>query len=262
MAHLQVEHLSISFGGLKAVDDVSLEVEEGTIHGLIGPNGAGKTTIFNCISGVHKPDRGIIRFAGYDLTSLKPHQVAQCGIARTFQNIELFRSMTVLDNLLVGQHTHMRSGVLTSAFALPRVRQEETRSRERVQQVMRFLGLEEVQYLLASSLSFGHQKLLEFGRALAAEPKILLLDEPASGMNTQETNALRHLIEDVRRRFGITVFLVEHDMGLVMKLCERVSVLNFGIKIAEGTPQEIQNNPEVIEAYLGEETNVADDDQR
>jgi branched-chain amino acid transport system ATP-binding protein len=262
MAHLQVEHLSLSFGGLKAVDDVSFAVEEGTIHGLIGPNGAGKTTIFNCISGVYKPERGSIRFAGHDLTSLKPHQVAQCGIARTFQNIELFRSMTVLDNLLVGQHTHMRSGVLASALALPQVRQEEERSRAHVQQVMRFLGLEEVQYHLASSLSFGHQKLLEFGRALAAEPTILLLDEPASGMNAQETNALRRLIEGVRQRFGVTVFLVEHDMGLVMKLCERVSVLNFGMKIAEGTPQEIQNNPEVIEAYLGEETSVADDDQR
>jgi branched-chain amino acid transport system ATP-binding protein len=256
-----VEQLSISFGGLQAVNEVSFAVEEGAIHGLIGPNGAGKTTIFNCVSGLYKPQRGTIRFAGHDLTLLKPHQVAQCGIARTFQNIELFRNMTALDNLLVGQHTHLQCGMFAGALALPWGRREAEQSRARVRQIMQFLGLEEVQHHLAASLAFGHQKLLELGRALALEPRLLLLDEPASGMNPQETAALRLLIEDIRR-LGITILLVEHDMGLVMKVCDRISVLNFGIKIAEGTPRDIQHNPEVIEAYLGEVTNVAEPDQR
>ena len=259
MPHFAVEHLSMSFGGLKAVDNVSFEIQEGAIHGLIGPNGAGKTTVFNCISGLYKPTRGRVTFAEHDLTQLRPHHIAQVGVARTFQNIELFRQMSALDNVLVGQHSHLRAGVLASAFSLKWMHHEERQSRARVQEIMRFLGLEAVQHLPAGSLSFGHQKLLELGRALALEPQMLLLDEPASGMNTQETNVLRHLIQDIRQRFHITILLVEHDMGLVMKLCDRISVLNFGVKIAEGTPREIQNNPEVIEAYLGEETSVAED---
>ena len=259
MAHFQVECLCKSFGGLKAVDQVSFQIEQGAIHGLIGPNGAGKTTLFNCISGIYKPDEGKVIFAGHDLTALKSHQIAHVGVARTFQNIELFGQMTALENLLVGQHAHMRSGVFDSALRLLRVRREEDASRQKAQGILRFLGLEAIQDYPARSLSFGHQKLLELGRALALGPQMLLLDEPASGMNNQETTALRHLIEGIRTRMGITVLLVEHDMGLVMKLCDRISVLNFGVKIADGTPSEIQNNPEVIEAYLGEGASIAED---
>jgi branched-chain amino acid transport system ATP-binding protein len=243
MPHFAVEHLSMSFGGLKAVDDVSFEIQEGAIHGLIGPNGAGKTTVFNCISGLYKPTGGRVTFAEHDLTQLRPHDIAQVGVARTFQNIELFRQMSALDNVIVGQHSHLRAGVLASAFSRKWTQHEERQSRVRVQEIMRFLGLEEVQHLPAGSLSFGHQKRLELGRALALEPQMLLLDEPASGMNTQETIALRHLIQDIRQRFNITILLVEHDMGLVMKLCDQISVLNFGVKIAEGTPREIQITP-------------------
>lgn len=259
MAYLQVERLSMHFGGLKAVDEVSFAIEKGVIHGLIGPNGAGKTTIFNCISGLYKPTHGSIRFDTHYLTAMRPHQIAQVGVARTFQNIELFGQMTALENLLVGRHVHLQAGVFASALHLPRVRQEERRSREQAQEILRFLRLDGVQYHLAASLPFGHQKLLELGRALALEPQLLLLDEPASGLNNQETGELREWIEKIRQDFHMTVLLVEHDMGLVMKLCDRISVLNFGVKIAEGTPLEMQNNPEVVEAYLGEETSVAED---
>lgn len=259
MARLQVEELSIHFGGLKAVDNVSFTIEDRTIHGLIGPNGAGKTTIFNCISGVYQPNQGRLLFDGRDLTPLQPHEVAQLGVARTFQNIELFHNMTAFENVMVGRHIHMHASVFAGAFALPRVRAEERQSRQRALEILAFLKLSDVQHHLASSLAFGHQKMLELGRALALEPKLLLLDEPASGMNTQETTALRLLIDEIRTQLGVTVFLVEHDMGLVMKLCDRISVINFGVKIAEGTPQEIQNNPDVIEAYLGEGSSVADD---
>jgi branched-chain amino acid transport system ATP-binding protein len=259
MPHFAVEHLSRYFGGLKAVDDVSFEIQEGAIHGLIGPNGAGKTTVFNCISGLYKPIRGRVTFAGHDLTQLRPHHIAQVGVARTFQNIELFRQMSALENVLVGQHSHLRAGVLASAFSLKRMHHEKRQSRTRAQEILRFLSLEEVQHLPAGSLPFGHQKLLELGRALALEPQLLLLDEPASGMNTRETITLRHLIQNIRQRFNITILLVEHDMGLVMKLCDQISVLNFGVKIAEGTPRQIQHNPEVIAAYLGEEKSVAED---
>jgi branched-chain amino acid transport system ATP-binding protein len=190
---------------------------------------------------------------------MRPHQIAQVGVARTFQNIELFGHMTALDNLLVGRHVHLQAGVFASALQLPWVRQEERRSREHAREILRFLRLDGVQHHLAASLPFGHQKLLELGRALALQPQMLLLDEPASGLNNQETGELREWIEKIRQDFHMTVLLVEHDMGLVMKLCDRISVLNFGVKIAEGTPLEIQHNPEVVEAYLGEETSVAED---
>jgi branched-chain amino acid transport system ATP-binding protein len=259
MAHFQVEHLSMYFGGLKAVDDVSFAIAEGAIHGLIGPNGAGKTTIFNCISGLYKPTQGTVTFAGHNLTQLRPYQIAALRIARTFQNIELFGHMTALENLLVGRHPHLQTGVFASALQLARVRQEEQQARERAQEILRFLHLDGVAHYMAAALPFGHQKLLELGRALALEPRMLLLDEPGSGLNNQETVELREWIAKIRQDFGVTILLVEHDMGLVMKLCDRISVINFGVKIAEGTPHEIQHNPEVIEAYLGEETSVAED---
>jgi branched-chain amino acid transport system ATP-binding protein len=259
MAHFQVEHLSMHFGGLKAVDDVSFAIAEGAIHGLIGPNGAGKTTIFNCISGLYKPTQGTVTFAGHNLTQLRPYQIAALRIARTFQNIELFGHMTAVENLLVGQHPHLRSSVFANALKLARVRQEEQQARERAQEILRFLHLDGMAHYMAAALPFGHQKLLELGRALALEPRMLLLDEPGSGLNNQETVELREWIAKIRQDFGVTILLVEHDMGLVMKLCDRISVINFGVKIAEGTPHEIQHNPEVIEAYLGEETSVAED---
>jgi branched-chain amino acid transport system ATP-binding protein len=259
MAHFQVEHLSMHFGGLKAVDNVSFAIAEGAIHGLIGPNGAGKTTIFNCISGLYKPTQGTVTFAGHNLTQLRPYQIAALRIARTFQNIELFGHMTAMENLLVGQHPHLRSSVFANALQLARVRQEEQQARERAQEILRFLHLDGVAHHMAAALPFGHQKLLELGRALALEPRMLLLDEPGSGLNNQETGELREWIAKIRQDFGVTILLVEHDMGLVMKLCDRISVINFGVKIAEGTPHEIQHNPEVIEAYLGEEASVAED---
>ena len=251
MAHLQVEQLSISFGGLKAVNDVSFAVEEGAIHGLIGPNGAGKTTIFNCISGVYKPNHGSIRFAGHDLALLKPHQVAQCGIARTFQNIELFRNMTVLDNLLVGQHTHLRCGIFASAWPCHGDGAKPRRVARGCGRLCSFWGWRRCSIISPRRCRLGIRSSSNLAARAGPGAQLLLLDEPASGMNPQETAALRLLIEDIRRRLGITVLLVEHDMGLVMKVCDRISVLNFGVKIAEGTPRDIQHNPEVIEVSGG-----------
>ena len=261
MAHFQVECLCKSFGGLKAVDQVSFQIEQGAIHGLIGPNGAGKTTLFNCISGIYKPNEGKVIFAGHDLTALKsPHQIAHVGVARTFQNIELFGQMTALENLLVGQHAHMRSGVFDSALRLLRVRREEDASRQKAQGILRFLGLEAIQDYPARYMSFGHQKLLELGRALALTPQMLLLDEPdirdeqpgnhgAAALDRGHSYPHGHYGPAGRARYG-----PGHEV-----VRDRNSILNFGVKIADGTPSEIQNNPEVIEAYLGEGASIAED---
>jgi branched-chain amino acid transport system ATP-binding protein len=256
VSYLSVEQLSINFGGLRAVDNVTFAIQEGQIHGLIGPNGAGKTTIFNCITGFYYPASGTIHFRGQDITHLRPDQIARRGIARTFQNVQLFRTMSALDNVLVAKHSHMRTGVMAEALALPLVHKQERMVREQAQAILTFLDLAQVQRQAAGNLPLGLQKRLELGRALALEPMLLLLDEPAAGLNTAETQTLAQLLRHIRDRFRLTILLVEHDMGLVMSVCDTITVLNFGRKIAEGGAREIQNDPEVIKAYLGENVNV------
>jgi len=256
MAHLRVENLSISFGGLKALNRVSFAVQKGEIYSIIGPNGAGKTTVFNCISGLYKPDEGKIFFKDRDITSLKPYQVAEIGIARTFQNIELFSHMTTMDNLMLGRHTKIKYGLWSGCTFLnskSRAAQEEIKNREKVEEIIDFLELQAARDKMVINLPYGTQKLVELGRALALEPEVLLLDEPSAGMNLEEKENLIFSIRDIRDDYGITVLLVEHDMNLVMGISDRVLALNYGQVIAEGEPKDIQKHPEVLKAYLGEE---------
>jgi branched-chain amino acid transport system ATP-binding protein len=248
---LRIEHLDVWFGGLQAVKNLNLELAEGQIHGLIGPNGAGKTTVFNTITRLYEPAAGAIRFLGRDLSSLKPHQVAAAGIARTFQNIELFRSLTVLDNVLAGRHLHYKYGLLASGLSSPRVRSEERQAREEARRLLAFVRLEAFASELAGRLSFGQQRVLELVRALATRPRLLLLDEPAAGMNTRETSDLNTLLLRLREEFRVAILLVEHDMRVVMRICERVSVMHYGERIFEGTPDEVRGDPRVVTAYLG-----------
>jgi branched-chain amino acid transport system ATP-binding protein len=252
---LKIENLSISFGGLKALSDVSFSVEKGEIYSMIGPNGAGKTTVFNCISGLYKPTGGKIFFKDRDITPLKPHQVAQVGIARTFQNIELFSRMTTMENLMLGRHTKLKSGVWAGmTFLTPRSKaaREEIAHRERVEEIIDFLELQAARNQMVMNLPYGTQKLVELGRALALEPEVMLLDEPSAGMNLEEKEDLIFSIRDIRDDFGITILLVEHDMNLVMGISDRVLALNYGQVIAEGPPTDVQKHPEVLKAYLGE----------
>ncbi len=252
MALLSAKGLNMSFGGLKALKDVSFSVEPGTIKALIGPNGAGKTTLFNLISGYLKPNSGVIVFDGRQIQGLPPHRIASYGIARTFQHIRLFPGMTVLENVMLGLHTHTRSGFLSSMLRLPRTRNEERFVREEAMQVLKMMGIEDLADREATRLAYGQQRIVEIARALAQKPKLLLLDEPAAGLNIRETRQMGILIHQIRQS-GVTVFIVEHDMSLVMEISDEVMVLSYGEKIAEDHPLAIQKNEEVIKVYLGEE---------
>ncbi|MGD2187970.1 MAG: ABC transporter ATP-binding protein [Desulfobacterales bacterium] len=254
---LQVTDLSISFGGIQALSAVTLAVNKGQIYSIIGPNGAGKTTLFNCISGIYNPQEGSILFEGNEIMGIKPHQIAQRGIARAFQNIELFRGMTVLDNLMSARGAAMRYGFFRAAVYLGRCLQEEIRCRDEVEEIIEFLDLQNLRKSPVRSLSFGLQKRVELGRALAMRPKLLLIDEPVSGMNMEETEDMARYMLDINEEMNITIILVEHEIGVVMDLSDRVTVLNFGTKIAEGSPQEVADNPHVIKAYLGETQQLA-----
>jgi branched-chain amino acid transport system ATP-binding protein len=249
---LQVSDLSISFGGIRALHEVSLTVNKGEIYSIIGPNGAGKTTLFNCISGIYQPQEGSIQFEGSEIQLQKPHKIAQMGIARAFQNIELFQGMTVLDNLMSAHGYSMKYGLLRAAVFWGKCLQEEIRCRDEIEEIIEFLDLQNLRKSLVASLSYGLQKRVELGRALAMKPKLLLVDEPVSGMNVEETEDMARYMLDINEEINITIILVEHEMGVVMDLSDRVTVLNFGTKIAEGSPQEIAQNPQVIKAYLGE----------
>lgn len=251
MALLEAENITKVFGGLMAVNSVSLTVEKGSIVSVIGPNGAGKTTFFNVLTGIYKPDGGTITFDGESIVGLRPDQITQRGIARTFQNIRLFGNMTALENVMVGMHSRLRSGVWGAIFQTPATRTEETRARQRARELLAFVGLERRMDELAKNLPYGDQRRLEIARALATQPKLILLDEPTAGMNPQETAEATELIRRLRDELGITVILIEHDMRVVMTISERITVLDYGSKIAEGKPEEIRTNPRVIEAYLG-----------
>ncbi|MBE9570206.1 MAG: ABC transporter ATP-binding protein [Proteobacteria bacterium] len=257
MSLLEVDNLSLYFGGIRALNRIHLRVGSGAITTIIGPNGAGKTTLFNCITGLYRPNHGGITFEEKDLVGLKPHQIASLGIARTFQNIELFSYMTTLENLLLGRHLHLKTTIFGGFCFTPWVRRDEYINRDRVEDIIDFLDLQSARDQMVINLPYGTRKLIELGRALALDPKILLLDEPSSGMNIEERRDLTFWLQDILEEFNITILMVEHDMNLTMAISDWICVLDHGEKISEGNPGQIMRDPEVIKAYLGEEKTVA-----
>jgi branched-chain amino acid transport system ATP-binding protein len=248
---LSVEGVGLEFGGIRAIQDVTMSVREGEVYALVGPNGAGKTSLLNCINGFYRPQRGTIRYRGQDIIGMRSYRIAALGVGRTFQNIELFRGISVLDNLLLGRHLHMRSGVISNALRLRRSTAEESRHRKRVEEIIEILELGRYRKDLVGNLAYGKQKLVEMGRALALEPDLLLLDEPAGGMNRDEREDVARFILRVRHEFDITQVLIEHDIRFVSDLSHRVTVLNLGAVLAEGTPQEVFRDKQVIAAFAG-----------
>jgi len=249
---LKVDNVTQRFGGLVALDHINMYIEPGEIVGIIGPNGAGKTTLFNVVTGIYTPTEGKVYLEGRDITGMKPHKIAEAGFSRTFQNIRLFNKLSVMDNVIAGMHTRRKSNLVDALLHTRRYREENRQAEEKSEEILKLMDLWEDRYLLANSLPYGHQRRLEIARALATEPKLLLLDEPAAGMNEQETNELREMVLQLKS-MGHTILLIEHDMKFVMNICDRIYVLNHGEPISDGTPAQVAHDKAVIEAYLGEE---------